>query len=213
MTYRRPMRYTATIGHAMLASIPVLAMVGLLFVLMDTEKNILWQMRLHKDAYPLFKHVMDFITDWGNPALYIAYLALLMRGVRGDAPAKRYFWAYIFFQVTICFLVVNGVKIAIGRPRPEAMDAFFKSYTLDPLFTSLPSGHTAEITGSCIALALWVRRKSTSLLLGLVIALMGFTRIYLNKHYPSDVFFGWMLGLLAASGIYAFGTKDTPDNG
>ena len=94
------------------------------------------------------------------------------------------------------------MKMSLGRPRPEAGDVLHQFLTLEPLFHSLPSGHTAEIMGSCLPLALLWRRYGLSLLLGLVVAAMGFTRMYLYQHYPSDVFFGLGFGALAGLTTY-----------
>ena len=104
-----------------------------------------------------------------------------------------------------------AVKMGMGRPRPEAGETLYRFLTTNSLYHSLPSGHTAEITGTCLALALWRCKKRMSLILGLLVALMGFSRIYLNHHFPSDVFFGWMFGSLAGWATYSFGRgKDSP---
>jgi undecaprenyl-diphosphatase len=43
---------------------------------------------------------------------------------------------------------------------------------------------------------------------GCLLALLGFSRIYLGWHHPSDVFFGWALGGVAGFGVHLFSAKD-----
>jgi len=208
------MRATAMAGHFLLASLPLLGLLTLLALLFSGEADLLWAFRLHKDAHPLLRETMHIVSDWGNPVFYIAFLALLILGRRsGNRRQVRFVVPYIVAQLLICLLLVTLTKMALGRPRPEAFTLLHHMLTLDPYFHSLPSGHTAEITGSCLALALWFGRARLSLLLGLGIACMGLSRMYLFQHYPSDVLFGWMFGSVSGFAAYAFSTiKNDPDH-
>lgn len=210
MPYTRHMRATTMAGLFALVSLPLLGLLALLYGLHGSEDQVLWVFRLHKDVHPFMKQTMSFVTDWGNPAFYAVFLWLLFTGRKtGDKQRVRFALAYAAAQILICFLVVTLTKAALGRPRPEVGTDIHRFLTLDPHFHSLPSGHTAEITGSCLALALWLGRHRWALFLGLCVALMGFTRMYLFQHYPSDVLFGWMFGSVSGFAAYSFGaTKD-----
>ena len=89
------------------------------------------------------------------------------------------------------------VKAAIGRSRP---------HWPHPLATatdgSFPSGHTMAATTACVTLV-WLLRLhgvrggwwSSVVALGAVSVLgVGFTRLYVGVHWPSDVLAGWLLG-------------------
>lgn len=210
--YRMRMRHAASAGHFVLVSVPVLAMLAVLATVYGTEAQTIWAFRLHKDAYPTVKSVMSFITDWGNPFMYLGFVIMFVRArTLGDGRRTRYALTYILVQLAVCLLLVSMVKMSLGRPRPYSGELFHQMLTWDPDYHSLPSGHTAEIMGTCLALALWLRNGWKSLALGLVVGLMGFTRIYLNQHYPSDVLFGWLFGSLAGWSTYTFGRgKDSP---
>ncbi len=90
------------------------------------------------------------------------------------------------------------LKILVELPRP--IDPI-------PLITvdsySFPSGHAAAamaLYGFCIYLALGtgkisLLRVTLTSLFGALILLVGFSRLYLGVHYPSDVFAGYAIGL------------------
>lgn len=63
---------------------------------------------------------------------------------------------------------------------------------------SFPSGHTATIITAAVPLALWFRNRPFSLFLSAVIALMGFSRVWLGQHHPIDIVGGMLLGSIAA---------------
>lgn len=206
------MRPTALAGHFLLVSLPLFAVLAALYAIFGTDLETVSVFRMHKWQHLEFQSLVRFVSDWGNPLLYLPFLAILYRGWKqDDTRRKRYVLVWVLVQLAICFLLVNLTKMALGRPRPETGGEFYQMLTLDPHYHSLPSGHTAEITGSCVALALWLGRRRTSLFLGLVVAMVGFSRIYLNMHYPTDVFFGWLFGAFAGWTTFVFGRgKESP---
>jgi membrane-associated phospholipid phosphatase len=92
--------------------------------------------------------------------------------------------------------VVNSVlKLAFHRPRPELAFLHLETY-------SFPSGHSTAATAAYGALVflLWpsagTARRRVALVAAAVclIALIGFSRLYLGVHYLSDVLGGFALG-------------------
>lgn len=101
------------------------------------------------------------------------------------------------------------LKLYFGRVRP---DPFF-DYPL-PGSPSFPSGHAlyaASVFGGLAVLLLarienhLLRILVWSVAIGLV-ALIGFSRIYLGVHYPSDVIAGYAVGLIWVIAV-AFGDR------
>lgn len=68
---------------------------------------------------------------------------------------------------------------------------------------SFPSGHTACATGFFGSIALWLRSHKLVVALCLVlIALSGFSRMWLGCHCPKDVVVAWLLSAAVLAGMY-----------
>lgn len=133
---------------------------------------------------------MLFISSLGNyGAIWIALAALLL-----IIPGYRRAGLAVSFALAVDFVVVNLIlKPWIGRDRPC-------DYTVpeDMLLAclsdhSFPSGHTAAAFAAAVALFL-CHKKAGSLALTLALT-MGFSRLYLFVHFPSDVLAGAFLGV------------------
>lgn len=93
------------------------------------------------------------------------------------------------------------IKLGVGRERPTIVEHIEVVTGM-----SFPSGHTLlaavlyPTLGMLIASNL--RERSLKVFVFVVAAvlalLVGFTRVYLGVHYPSDVLGGWLLGLAFA---------------
>lgn len=106
--------------------------------------------------------------------------------------------------VALSGLVVNLLKIAVDRPRPEA---FFAPMDVDvhtPLGTppdrAFPSGHTQTAFGAATYLSCLYPKLSPIFLLAAV--LVGVSRIAIGVHYPLDVIVGAAFG--ASFSVTAF---------
>ena len=132
-----------------------------------------------------------------------AVLLILTAGVLGYFVLRREYHLAALLLLTVAGggLLSNSLKYAFDRPRPELVPAL--TFYLAPSF---PSGHstlaaaTYLTLGSLIARAQRDRRLKvyTILLATLLALLVGFSRVYLGVHWPSDVLGGWLLGALWA---------------
>lgn len=120
----------------------------------------------------------------GRIAVIIAAVALLLwRGRRSGAQ-----WlALVMAGGTLLNL---GLKQLFAAPRPDLLPH------LDIVHSySFPSGHAAGNMMLFGALAMLAGRWGSYVLAGLLIALIGISRVWLGVHWPSDVLAGWMEGL------------------
>jgi undecaprenyl-diphosphatase len=112
---------------------------------------------------------------------------------------------FIVILPAIAGLANELTKALVDRPRPGG--------TVDIGFNSFPSGHAtyAMVICGCIfflapRVLKWpVATRIIQVLSVLLVILMGFSRVFLEAHWPSDVLGGLILGgLILAPGIFIY---------
>lgn len=151
--------------------------------------------------------VMPVITALGNSGMIWIVLALVLLIIPKTRKVGFSVAAALVLEVICCNLIL---KPFVARVRPCDVNQAVQLLVPRPTDYSFPSGHTGASFAATAALfgqknRLWI----PSLILSLLI---GFSRLYLYVHYPSDVlagaFLGTMLGLLASALVqYADRTK------
>ena len=133
------------------------------------------------------------LGDWPE---HVA-LGLALAGIawwRGNRKWTRIFLSMLI-ALSIAGVLGHGIKIATGRARPsvraeEVWNRFSTKYH------AFPSGHVAASTAFFGVLFFAKRRAGLACLL--IPILIGFSRMYVNAHYLSDVVFAAILGILCA---------------
>ncbi len=108
--------------------------------------------------------------------------------------------AFLFGSVAGSGILVNIVKLFIGRARPKLIDSVgaihFEPFTPGYDFASMPSGHSTTMGAVTLALMLWFPKlRWLTLPVGFILAA---TRIAAKAHYPSDVVTGFAVGFLVS---------------
>ena len=104
--------------------------------------------------------------------------------------------------ILVCAVVLTfffnelAVKNAINRERPCTIDPTIELIVKKPTSYSFPSGHTASCFAAAGTLLFTYKRLGIPLII--FSAFMGFSRMYLFVHFPTDVLAGAALGLLMA---------------
>lgn len=91
----------------------------------------------------------------------------------------------------------NLLKLVFARQRPHVIISSARVFT-----TSFPSGHATLSAVAYLTIGALLSRASPSAAIGLYLmvlavlltVLIGFSRIYLGVHYPTDVLAGWCIG-------------------
>ena len=134
---------------------------------------------------------MLFISTLGNVgAIWIALAALLL-----ILPGFRRSGLAVSIALAIDFVAVNLIlKPLVGRERPCDLTVPEDMLLACLSDHSFPSGHTAAAFAAAFALLLCHPKAGAATLV--LASLMGFSRLYLFVHYPSDVIVGAALGVL-----------------
>ena len=104
--------------------------------------------------------------------------------------------------VGITFGLKEGIKHIAQRQRPyERYPGYIEPY-YHPDSYSMPSGHTALAFNTATTLTLQYRRWYISVPAYLWATAVGYSRINLGVHYPTDVLAGAALGALSAWATY-----------
>ena len=98
------------------------------------------------------------------------------------------------------------LKLALHTPRPFWVSAQVRALAFESSF-GLPSGHATNAAAVWGLLAAYLRRPLALAILGLVIFLIGLSRVYLGVHFLGDVLAGWVAGFLL---LWLFLRFETP---
>ncbi len=141
---------------------------------------------------PFARHVAWFTVLGGFAVL--GPVALLVVGwLAARRRSAEALW--LFGTIASGRIIVEATKLLAQRPRPPVVDSLeiVTSY-------SFPSSHSAGTMLTCMAIALLMPRRWPAVTLALLAALaIGWSRIALGVHYPSDVIAGLGFGLLWAA--------------
>jgi membrane-associated phospholipid phosphatase len=149
----------------------------------------------HRDG--TMTDVMVAASGFGStPSLVVIALAvaawLAWRGRRADS------WLVVLGSAGV-LLLGPVLKVLVERPRPE-----LREHVVAVDSWSYPSGHSLNsmaVLGLLTVLAIRERPGAARRVLlgavgGLLVLMVGFSRVYLGVHWPSDVLAGWLIGAL-----------------
>ena len=144
--------------------------------------------------------LMKIITGLGSAYVFVILIPFIFwcidekKGLRLGIITLVSVWLNIF------------LKILLNQPRP-----FFEGF--DPAVGMIaermggfPSGHAQNSLVMWFVIASWGKKKRFFVCAAFFCLLVGFSRVYLGVHFPTDVFGGWMLGAILLC-IYFFAGK------
>lgn len=121
-------------------------------------------------------------------------------------PKTRKKGLFCLLSLALAALLGNGIlKPVISRVRPYDMFDWISIKIIKPSDGSFPSGHTMSSFAFSMAL-LFVCRKWGIFAL-IFSCVMGFSRLYFQVHFLTDVLAGMILGILCAVIIYGIAAK------
>lgn len=138
--------------------------------------------------------VLRFYTSLGDAGLLFLALSVVMLFFKKTRKAG----VTALISIAIGFVCTNLIlKNLVARPRPWLDVAGLMTLIEEHDPNSFPSGHTTN--AFAFAGALWHAAPKKWMKWAALAAavLMGFSRLYVGVHYPSDVLVGVVVGLLA----------------
>lgn len=133
---------------------------------------------------------MLYYTTLGDSGLIWLFLAMGLMALPATRFMGKVSMLSLLFEVGI---VTFALKPLIDRARPCTIEAI-QNPVINGCFPdpSFPSGHTAS--AFAVAFAIFCCNKKWGSLALAAAALMGFSRLYLFVHFPSDVIAGAVIG-------------------
>ena len=151
----------------------------------------------------------EIITGMGD-SKYMGLLMLLLWvtafALGKNNPGNPLFPALRAKAMIIVAVVIGSglaamiLKVIVGRPRPYTGEIAFAPFTFGAAHASWPSGHTTSAFAFAVAVGMAFPKLRWPMLA--IAALVGLSRMVLNKHYLGDVIMGATIGTLGAVLIY-----------
>ena len=99
----------------------------------------------------------------------------------------------------------TSLKLLFHQPRPYWLGNV-KELTIEPTY-GIPSSHASSSISVGGYLITRIKENGTRVVIGVIILLIGISRLYLGAHFPHDVLFGWLVGLAVLWAIAKWGEQ------
>ena len=166
---------------------------------MEFELNII--RAIQSIANPFLDGLFQFITMFGEEAILIPLIAVI-------------YWAfnkkmgeYIAYASLTSVLVNGAIKDIFKAKRPIGEPGIRSLKVETATGYSFPSGHTQGTASFWSAIAIYLKNNYMYAISALIIILVAISRLYLGVHYPKDVLFGAIFGILTSFITYKLFNK------
>ena len=173
---------------------------ALLFVIILIQINISAQnldidllRKINIDRNPKLDQTFSFITESDAPISILIPATFLTIGlIKNDSVLRRKAFV-IGGSLIISTIISSGIKFAVNRDRP------FETYPEIIKLTSggspsFPSGHTSMAFSTATSLSLMFPKWYVIAPAYIWAGAVGYSRMHLGVHYPSDVLIGAIIG-------------------
>ena len=135
-------------------------------------------------------HTISNMNDYVDVGIPVV---VLTAGLIKNDPDMKQNALYIASSTASTFLLNTLIKVIVKRPRPFVSNVRLKA-VYEPTSYSFPSGHTSSAFSATTALSRAYPRWYIIAPSMLWASAIGYSRMYLGVHYPTDVATGALLG-------------------
>ena len=166
-----------------------------------------------------FRFITKFGEGYFELLLTVVLLSFFLINKKKYNYLKKYILAVIFTLLSTQ-ITVNVMKVLFARARPSITvnpDKFYGIMTLikntsywKGSYVSFPSGHTITIWGTIWILSFIIKSKAIKIPLFVLGILVGISRIYLLRHWTTDVVTSIILSYFIAKFVHKkiFGNRE-----
>ena len=139
--------------------------------------------------------IMLVITHMAKAGIFWILLSAVLIAIKKTRPLGIACALALMINVICCNVIL---KPLIARIRPYVLDESLICLVKPQWDYSFPSGHTSASFATAGVLPFMGAKKRLAIPLLILAALIGFSRLYVRVHYPTDVIVGAVVGLIAA---------------
>lgn len=157
---------------------------------------------INQTEYPKWDKTMKITSHSVFPAMIATPSAILLTGYVNNNETLMRDGIKSVASIGLSSLLTVGLKYAINRPRP------FVQYPNDIIKRtdvgrfSFPSGHTSSAFATATALTLTTKKWYVAVPSYVYACAVGYSRMRLGVHFPSDVLGGIVIGIGSSLLIY-----------
>ncbi len=144
--------------------------------------------------FDFLDRLMVLITHMGTKGIFWILVGVALLLFR----KTRLCGLTVLIALLLSLLIGNiALKNIVARPRPCWIDTTVNMLVAVPKDYSFPSGHTFASFAAAASIFLYYKKAGAAALI--LAFLIGFSRLYLFVHFPTDVLAGAVLGIGAAA--------------
>lgn len=148
---------------------------------------------------PFMDWLMAFLSDISHNGYLFIGIGVVLLFFR----KTRKIGIETLLSIALAYILANLIiKNIVARPRPYMVFPDLVPLVPKPHDTSFPSGHT--VIAFAASTAIFLNRKKIGILALIFAAAVGFSRLYNQVHFPTDVLAGAVIGVVMAMLVHYF---------
>lgn len=139
-------------------------------------------------------YILKVLSFFGRETIWLSLIAYYL-----------FIWydPYVLAHISITFLIgliiIAPIKKLFNRSRPFEKLENVNILERKPTSRSFPSWHAYNITSQGLLIGYLLNSLFITIMFLILAIIVAFSRIQLGVHYPSDVIFGFLIGLIGFS--------------